>query len=121
MPNMQSPRLPALSEETLTTEQRALAESIRSGPRGQFKLAGPFAVYLHSPEFGELAQTRRHRFDGHEGRRDEGQREDGDETDRVDRFGRFDEQPEKGLRNTGVKDSDFSFHHRDAKAAKNSL
>jgi 4-carboxymuconolactone decarboxylase len=56
MPNMQSPRLPALSEETLTTEQRALAESIRSGPRGQFKLAGPFAVYLHSPEFGELAQ-----------------------------------------------------------------
>ena len=56
MPNMQSPRLPALTEETLTSEQRALAESIRSGPRGQFKLAGPFAVYLHSPVFGELAQ-----------------------------------------------------------------
>ena len=56
MPNMQSSRLPALSEDTLTTEQRALAESIRSGPRGQFKLAGPFAVYLHSPLFGELAQ-----------------------------------------------------------------
>src|ERR1700687_283434 len=56
MPNMQSPRLPALSEEALTAEQRALAESIRSGPRGQFKLAGPFAIYLHSPTFGELAQ-----------------------------------------------------------------
>jgi 4-carboxymuconolactone decarboxylase len=56
MPNMQSPRLPALSEEALTAEQRALAESIRSGPRGQFKLAGPFAVYLHAPAFGELAQ-----------------------------------------------------------------
>jgi 4-carboxymuconolactone decarboxylase len=56
MRNMQSSRLPALSEETFTPEQRALAESIRSGPRGQFKLAGPFAVYLHAPAFGELAQ-----------------------------------------------------------------
>ena len=54
--SMQSPRLPELSEGTLTAEQRALAESIKSGPRGQFKMAGPFAVYLHSPGFGELAQ-----------------------------------------------------------------
>ena len=30
MPNMQSPRLPAFSEEALTAEQRALAELIRS-------------------------------------------------------------------------------------------
>jgi 4-carboxymuconolactone decarboxylase len=56
MPEMQSPRLPKLSVETLTPEQQALAESIKSGPRGQFKMAGPFAVYLHSPGFGELAQ-----------------------------------------------------------------
>jgi len=56
MPNMQSPRLPALAEESFTAGQRALAQSIKSGPRGQFKLAGPFAVYLHSPAFGELAQ-----------------------------------------------------------------
>jgi 4-carboxymuconolactone decarboxylase len=56
MPNMQSPRLPKLSEETLSAEQRTLAESIRSGPRGQFKLAGPFAVYVQAPAFGELAQ-----------------------------------------------------------------
>jgi len=56
MRNMQSRRLAALSEATFTPEQRALAESIRSGPRGQFKLAGPFAVYLHAPAFGELAQ-----------------------------------------------------------------
>jgi 4-carboxymuconolactone decarboxylase len=56
MRNMQSSRLQALSEETFTPEQRALAQSIRSGPRGQFKLAGPFAVYLHAPAFGELAQ-----------------------------------------------------------------
>jgi 4-carboxymuconolactone decarboxylase len=54
--SMQSPRLPELSEATLTTEQLALAESIKSGPRGQFKMSGPFAVYLHSPSFGELAQ-----------------------------------------------------------------
>jgi 4-carboxymuconolactone decarboxylase len=54
--SMQSPRLPELSEATFTAEQRALAESIKSGPRGQFRLQGPFAIYLHSPAFGELAQ-----------------------------------------------------------------
>ncbi len=54
--SMQSPRLPELSEDTFTAEQRALAESIRSGPRGQFRLQGPFAIFLHSPAFGELAQ-----------------------------------------------------------------
>jgi 4-carboxymuconolactone decarboxylase len=59
--SMQSPRLPELSEETLTAEQRALAESIKSGPRGQFRLAGPFAIFMHSPAFGELAQ----RLGGH--------------------------------------------------------
>ncbi len=42
--SMQSPRLPELSEGSFTAEQRALAESIKSGPRGQFKLSGPFAV-----------------------------------------------------------------------------
>jgi len=56
MSEMQSPRLPKLAVETLTPEQQALADSIKSGPRGQFKMAGPFAIYLHSPAFGELAQ-----------------------------------------------------------------
>jgi 4-carboxymuconolactone decarboxylase len=56
MPSMQSPRLSMLSEDSLTPEQRALAQSIKAGPRGQFKMAGPFAVYLHAPGFGELAQ-----------------------------------------------------------------
>ncbi len=55
--SMQSPRLPELSEATFTADQRALAESIKSGPRGVFKLSGPFAIYLHSPALGELAQT----------------------------------------------------------------
>ena len=54
--SMQSPRLPELSEESFTPEQKALAASIKSGPRGVFKLSGPFAIYLHSPAFGELAQ-----------------------------------------------------------------
>jgi 4-carboxymuconolactone decarboxylase len=54
--NMQSPRLPELSPETLTPAQKSLTEAIASGPRGVFKLSGPFAVYLHSPPFGELAQ-----------------------------------------------------------------
>jgi 4-carboxymuconolactone decarboxylase len=56
MREMQSPRLPKLSPDSFTAEQRALADSIKSGPRGVFKLSGPFAIYLHSPAFGELAQ-----------------------------------------------------------------
>jgi len=56
MSDMQSPRLPKLDQSKLTAEQHALAESIKSGPRGQFRMSGPFAIYLHSPAFGELAQ-----------------------------------------------------------------
>ncbi len=51
------PRLPILSEHELTPEQRALLASIRSGPRGgSTGIRGPFAVFLHAPVFGELAQ-----------------------------------------------------------------
>ena len=57
MRDMQSPRLPKLSPDTFTPEQRALANSIKAGPRGVFKMSGPFAIYLHSPAFGQLAQT----------------------------------------------------------------
>src|SRR5262245_26517486 len=49
-------RLPAIPEEQLTAEQRALMSAIASGPRGTFKMSGPFFCYLHSPAFGELAQ-----------------------------------------------------------------
>jgi 4-carboxymuconolactone decarboxylase len=31
-------------------------DAIRSGPRGQFKMSGPFLCYLQAPGFGELAQ-----------------------------------------------------------------
>jgi 4-carboxymuconolactone decarboxylase len=50
-------RLPAIPEEKLNPTQRALMESIRSGPRGPtIEIRGPFAVFLHAPAFGELAQ-----------------------------------------------------------------
>jgi 4-carboxymuconolactone decarboxylase len=51
------PRLPAIPPERLTPAQQALIDSIRSGPRGQAtQIRGPFAVFLHSPEYGQLAQ-----------------------------------------------------------------
>ncbi len=49
-------RLPAIPEDKLTAEQRSLMSAIASGPRGTFKMSGPFFCYLHSPGFGELAQ-----------------------------------------------------------------
>ena len=49
-------RLPAIPEDQLTPEQRSLMGAIASGPRGTFKMGGPFFCYLHSPAFGELAQ-----------------------------------------------------------------
>ena len=49
-------RLPAIAESALTPEQRSLMSAIASGPRGTFKMSGPFFCYLHAPGFGELAQ-----------------------------------------------------------------
>src|SRR5262249_36366586 len=50
-------RLPALTEDSLNPRQRALLDSIRSGPRGgKASLGGPFGVYLHAPEVGDLTQ-----------------------------------------------------------------
>jgi 4-carboxymuconolactone decarboxylase len=54
---MPPPRVPILEEKSLTPAQRALLDSIRSGPRGSSTtIRGPFAVFLHAPAFGELAQ-----------------------------------------------------------------
>jgi 4-carboxymuconolactone decarboxylase len=51
------PRLPTLPDENLTPAQRSLVDSIRSGPRGQAtQIRGPFAVFLHSPDYGQRAQ-----------------------------------------------------------------
>ena len=50
-------RVRILEEKSLTPAQRALLDSIRSGPRGSSTtIRGPFAVFLHAPAFGELAQ-----------------------------------------------------------------
>ena len=50
-------RVSILAEEGLTAVQRTLLDSIRSGPRGGgTTIRGPFAVFLHAPAFGELAQ-----------------------------------------------------------------
>ena len=53
-----APRLPILDEAHMNDSQRALLEAIRSGPRGKSVTPrGPFAVWLHAPEFGHLAQA----------------------------------------------------------------
>jgi 4-carboxymuconolactone decarboxylase len=51
-----SARLPALDLAALTDVQQALVDAIAAGPRGKFSNSGPFAVYLHAPGFGNLAQ-----------------------------------------------------------------
>ena len=54
---MPPPRVAILAEDKLMPAQRALLDSIRSGPRGgSTTIRGPFAVFLHAPAFGELAQ-----------------------------------------------------------------
>jgi 4-carboxymuconolactone decarboxylase len=51
------PRLPVLEESKLKPDQRALLDSLREGPRGGgVQIRGPFAVLLHAPAYGELAQ-----------------------------------------------------------------
>jgi 4-carboxymuconolactone decarboxylase len=51
------PRLDIPAEDALTPLQRALRDAIASGPRGTFKFSGPFAIWLHAPELGQLAQA----------------------------------------------------------------
>src|ERR1700675_781011 len=53
---MPPPRVPVLAEDELTAAQRALLDSIRSGPRGSSTtIRGPFAVFLHAPACAERA------------------------------------------------------------------
>jgi 4-carboxymuconolactone decarboxylase len=53
-----APRLAVLDDAQMNTTQRALMDAIRSGPRGKSIVPrGPFAVWLHAPEFGQLAQA----------------------------------------------------------------
>jgi 4-carboxymuconolactone decarboxylase len=52
-----APRLALIDEAHMTDAQRALLDSLRAGPRGaSITPRGPFAVWMHAPELGELAQ-----------------------------------------------------------------
>jgi 4-carboxymuconolactone decarboxylase len=52
---MSEPRFPTLTPETMTDEQRAVADAIQSGPRGG-GLRGPFNALLRSPQLCDLVQ-----------------------------------------------------------------
>lgn len=49
-------RLKFPTEAQMTKDQKALKKAISSGPRGEFRMVGPFAVYMKAPKFGILAQ-----------------------------------------------------------------
>lgn len=51
-----APRLPQLADDQLTARQREVRDAILSGPRGKLTLDGPFAAFIHAPEYGDLAQ-----------------------------------------------------------------
>ena len=53
-----APRLAPLEEAQMNQPQRALLEALRAGPRGKgIAVRGPFAAWLHAPEYGLLAQA----------------------------------------------------------------
>jgi 4-carboxymuconolactone decarboxylase len=49
-------RLPTIADDKMTEPQRTLRDAIRSGPRGKLVMEGPFAAFLHAPEYGDRAQ-----------------------------------------------------------------
>jgi 4-carboxymuconolactone decarboxylase len=52
-----APRLALIDEQRMNDAQRTLLEALRAGPRGKsITPRGPFAVWMHAPEFGDLAQ-----------------------------------------------------------------
>ena len=53
-----APRLALVDEQRMNDAQRTLLEALRAGPRGKsITPRGPFAVWMHAPEFGQLAQA----------------------------------------------------------------
>jgi 4-carboxymuconolactone decarboxylase len=53
-----APRLPVLEEDQLSEPQRTLLAALRGSPRGpSLTIRGPFAAWMHAPEFGLLAQA----------------------------------------------------------------
>ena len=52
-----APRLALLEDHRMNEAQRALMAAMRAGPRGHsLTPRGPFAAWLHAPEFGGLVQ-----------------------------------------------------------------
>jgi 4-carboxymuconolactone decarboxylase len=52
------PRLALIDEAHMNEAQHSLMDALRAGPRGKsITPRGPFAVWLHAPEFGHLAQA----------------------------------------------------------------
>lgn len=56
MPSKPAPRLKPLPAAPMTARQRELRDAIASSPRAKFSSAGPFGVWLRTPDFGLLAQ-----------------------------------------------------------------
>ena len=52
---MSEPRFTTLTPETMTADQKRVADAIQSGPRGG-GLRGPFNALLRSPELSDLVQ-----------------------------------------------------------------
>ena len=53
-----APRLALIDEAHMNEAQHSLMDALRAGPRGKsITPRGPFAVWLHAPEFGHLAQA----------------------------------------------------------------
>jgi 4-carboxymuconolactone decarboxylase len=53
-----APRLALIDEVHMNEAQHSLMDALRAGPRGKsITPRGPFAVWLHAPEFGHLAQA----------------------------------------------------------------
>jgi 4-carboxymuconolactone decarboxylase len=52
-----APRLATIAAAERTSKQRTLVKAISSGPRGDFNNSGPFAIWLHAPDFGMPAQA----------------------------------------------------------------
>jgi 4-carboxymuconolactone decarboxylase len=53
-----APRLAVLDEAQMNDAQRSLMDALRAGPRGKSIIPrGPFAAWLHAPEYGQLAQA----------------------------------------------------------------
>jgi 4-carboxymuconolactone decarboxylase len=51
-------RLALIDEQHMTEAQRTLLAALRAGPRGKaLNPRGPFAAWMHAPEFGLLAQA----------------------------------------------------------------